>query len=252
MPKLAAVGPFPGDLLGPTWARENDEIIPIHVTRRADLSTALCGARTLPHPAAPEAVELGAVRRDGSIVALDEVELEMGTIGNLPRHREAIKIGHPCRDCLERVAKLRDKLARPAKKAAAKVDAAQRRAERAATAETRKTASAEAKATRKRAIRALAKRDKAEAEAKAILYSEDGGDAEDEDEPASMAESALDIQVRGELLAMLRPHAIDAVARLEHATSPAESDAAMVDMRRLKSWMDWLEAAGTGRGMRTS
>jgi len=42
---------------------------------------------------------------------------------------------------------------------------------------------------------------------------------------------------------MLRPHAIDAVARFEHATSPPEADAAAADMKRLKAWMDWLAVA---------
>ena len=52
-----------------------------------------------------------------------------------------------------------------------------------------------------------------------------------------------DARIRGELLAMLRPHAIDAVARFEHATSPPEADAAAADMKRLKAWMDWLAVA---------
>ena len=67
-----------------------------------------------------------------------------------------------------------------------------------------------------------------------------------------MADSSLDTRIRGELLAMVRPLAIAAVTRLEGATSQLDADLAASDMKRFKSWLDWLEVAGTGRGMRTS
>ena len=119
---------LPGTLLGPGFADLCEDVIPIHVTRTPDATEALCGARVLPKPAVPEAVELGLRRPDGSLVTLDEVELEMGWIGNLPRHREATKVGHPCRECLEKVAKLRDRAAAPGRKAAAKIEAREAKA----------------------------------------------------------------------------------------------------------------------------
>lgn len=67
-----------------------------------------------------------------------------------------------------------------------------------------------------------------------------------------MADSSLDTRIRGELLAMVRPLAIAAVTRLENATSQLDADLAASDMKRFKSWLDWLEAAGTGRGARVS
>ena len=145
---------LPGTLLGPGFADLCEDVIPIHVTRTPDATEALCGARVLPKPAVPEAVELGLRRPDGSLVTLDEVELEMGWIGNLPRHREATKVGHPCRECLEKVTKLRDRAAAPGRKAAAKIEG---KAQRAEAAQARKAAR-EAAALEARETKAAARK----------------------------------------------------------------------------------------------
>lgn len=135
-----AAGPFPGDILGDERSRMNETIEPIHVIKKPDHSYALCGAWVLYRPATPMNVELGLRRRDGSQVTLDEIDLEAGYIGNLPRHRESVKVGDLCRGCLEKVGKMRDAHDYPmlTKKAVAKVrtheDREVRRAQREAAA----------------------------------------------------------------------------------------------------------------------
>lgn len=110
---------------------QSDEIIPIHVAAKPDLDHALCGDKILPRPHVRRTVEIGYERNDGSIVALDDVELEAGWISMLERHPQAVKVGDMCRGCLEKVAKLREKRDRPTKKTTSKAETAARRAERA-------------------------------------------------------------------------------------------------------------------------
>ena len=64
--------------------------------------------------------------------------------------------------------------------------------------------------------------------------------------------SALDDRIRDELLTHVRQLAGAAVGRFENARSQVDADNATTDMRQLKEWLDWLAAAGTGRGSRTS
>lgn len=92
---------------------------PIHVTAKPNASEAICGEWVLIRPVVLEVVELGRVK-------LDDVELEMGYIGNLKRHPEAAKAGLPCGACLEKVAKLREKANKPKRDEAARQERAQR------------------------------------------------------------------------------------------------------------------------------
>ena len=122
---------------------ESNDVIPIHVAARPDLDRALCGAKILPRPTVRQTVELGYIRDDGSLVTLDEAELEAGWLANLPRHPQAVKVGQPCDACFDRVAKLREKRYRPTKKTASRAEAAARR-------EARAQAKAQAKAETQR------------------------------------------------------------------------------------------------------
>ena len=86
----------------------NDLVLPIHVTAAKDRRRGLCGERVLDGMVPPETVDLDSRRQgDGTVIALADVELEMGWIANQPRHPNAAKLGGPCEACLARVARMR-------------------------------------------------------------------------------------------------------------------------------------------------
>jgi hypothetical protein len=142
--------PLP-DLDAPPRSKLNPPVrryLPIHVVPKPDGSYALCGEWVLYRPSQTLNVELGALRPDGSRIQLDEIELEAGWIGNIVRHPEGPRVTDLCRACLEKVAKLRDKAARPTREKAEKLETAQ---ERKAARERRKLEVAEAAAEAKQA-----------------------------------------------------------------------------------------------------
>lgn len=87
---------------------ENDLVLPIHVSTQAKADVGLCGESVLEHVWPPEVVELGRRRRDGSVIALEDVELEAGWIAIASRHVNAAKVDGLCQACLVKVGKLRE------------------------------------------------------------------------------------------------------------------------------------------------
>ncbi len=79
----------------------------MHVSTKAGDHLALCGGFVLTHCQPPKAVELGRVRPDGSVVTLDDVELEAGYLATVERHPEHGTVGGICPVCMVKVERLR-------------------------------------------------------------------------------------------------------------------------------------------------
>lgn len=126
--------------------------LPIHVVPKPDGSYALCGEWVLYRPSQTLNVEIGAIRPDGSRIKLDEIELEAGWIGNIVRHSEGPRVTDLCRACLEKVAKLRDKISEPIRlEQARREKIAETKAERAQRKADKAKADADAKAAARQA-----------------------------------------------------------------------------------------------------
>lgn len=127
------------------------QVFHVSLARREDRG--LCGKFTLAHCFPPKTIELGRIRPDGSVIQLDEVELEAGWLASVPRHRDAGVWLGVCPDCMVCVERRRRRERREsdggkAERAEARRTRAEARAAKRTASEARKAAKAEARRAR--------------------------------------------------------------------------------------------------------